>query len=363
MAEEDESSEKPFEATPRKIEEARKRGEVPVSQDLITFSVYLGVLVMAALAGLWAVERSGSAMMTFLTSPEILADSVFGGGNRHAYGGVFWALLGTVFVWLSLPFLLALLTAFVQGALVFAPSKLAPKLNRISPIKNAKQKYGPEGLFNFAKSFCKLVVYSVVLGLVFQSRIDEILIMPALPVASVLALTSELCFRFLASAAVAILVISAADLAWQRAQFFRRQRMSLKELRDENKETEGDPHTKQARRQKAYDIATNQMLLEVPAADVVVVNPEHYAVALKWERTRGTAPICVAKGVDEVAARIRTVANENGVPIYRDPPTARALHATVDLGEEIPVSQYRAIATAIRFADSIREKAKGRSGQ
>ena len=97
-----------------------------------------------------------------------------------------------------------------------------------------------------------------------------------------------MCFRFLATAAVAILVIAAADLAWQRAQFFRRQRMSLKELRDESKETEGDPHTKQARRQKAYDIATNQMLLEVPGADVVVVNPEHFAVALKWARTPGS---------------------------------------------------------------------------
>lgn len=358
MADEDEGSEKPFEATPRKIEEARKRGEVPISQDLITFSVYLGVLVIASLAGLWATSRIGSAMMTFLSAPEVLAEAVFGVGGRHGYDGVFWAVLGTIFVWFSLPFFLALFTAFVQGALVFAPTKLAPKLSRISPVSNAKQKYGREGLFNFFKSFFKLVVYSVVLGVVFRSRINEILVMPSLPVASNLALMAELCFRFLVAASIAILAISVADLAWQRAQFFRRQRMSLKELRDENKETEGDPHTKQARRQKAYDIATNQMLLEVPDADVVVVNPEHYAVALKWERSRGTAPTCVAKGVDEVAARIRTTAIENGVPIYRDPPTARALHSTVDLGEEIPVAHYRAIASAIRFADAIRDKAR-----
>lgn len=361
MAEEDESSEKPFEATPRKIEEARKRGEVPISQDLITFSVYMGVLITAALGGLWTVERAGSAMVPFLDTPDILAESIFGTGGRHAYGGIFWALFGTVFLWFALPYVLALFTAFVQGALVFAPNKLAPKLSRISPVSNAKNKYGREGLFNFAKSFSKLIIYSVVLWLVFRARVDEIIIMPALPVASNLTLVAELCFRFLATAAVAILVIAAADLAWQRAQFFRRQRMSLKELRDESKETEGDPHTKQARRQKAYDIATNQMLLEVPKADVVVVNPEHYAVALKWERSRGTAPACVAKGVDEVAARIRETAIEHGVPIYRDPPTARALHATVDLGEVIPVVHYRAIAAAIRFADAIRDKARGRS--
>ena len=360
MAEEDESAEKPFEATPRKIEEARKRGEVPISQDLITFSVYLGVLTTAAFAGLWTAERSGSALMAFLDIPEVLAESVFGIGGRHAFGSIFWALFGTVFLWFSIPYFTALFTAFLQGALVFAPQKLAPKLSRISPISNAKQKYGRDGLFNFAKSFAKLIVYSAVLGLVFNSRIAEIVIMPSLPVASNLTLTAELCFRFLASASVAILVISLADLAWQRAQFFRKQRMSLKELRDETKETEGDPHTKQARRQKAYDIATNQMLLDVPDADVVVVNPQHYAVALKWERSRGTAPVCVAKGVDEVAARIRTKAIESGVPIYRDPPTARALHATVDLGHEIPVEHYRAVAAAIRFADTIRQKAKGR---
>jgi flagellar biosynthetic protein FlhB len=149
------------------------------------------------------------------------------------------------------------------------------------------------------------------------------------------------------------------DFLWQRAQFLRRQRMSLKELRDESKETEGDPHTKQMRRQKGYDIAMNQMLSDVPDADVIVVNPEHYAVALTWARSDGTAPVCVAKGVDEIASRIREVAIESGVPIYRDPPTARALFATMEIGDEIPVDHYRAIAAAIRFADAIREKARG----
>ena len=360
MAQDEEGSEKPYEATPRKLEEARKRGEVPISQDLITFSVYVGVLVTAALTGLWSIERAGSALTPFFDTPEILATAVFDIGGRHGFGGLIWAFVGTAVVWLIFPFVMALMTAFAQGALVFAPQKLKPKLSRISPISNAKQKYGRDGLFNFVKSFSKLAVYCTVLGLVFESRLDEILSMPSLPVASALALTAELCFQFLTWACVAIFVFAMADLVWQRAQFFRKQRMSLKEMKDESKETEGDPHTKQARRQKAYDIATNQMLLEVPNADVVVVNPEHYAVALKWVREKGTAPVCVAKGVDDVAARIRRTAIENGVPIYRDPPTARALHSVVDLGDEIPVEHYRAIAAAIRFADTMRAKAKGR---
>ena len=358
MSGEEENDEKPFEATPRKLEEARKRGEVPISQDLITFGVYLGVLTAALLIGAWSVERAGSALLPFIDTPEELAKSVFGLGGRHSYGSLVGAFGMTAAIWLAFPYCFAMMTAFLQGALVFAPTKLQPKLSRISVVGNAKQKYGPDGLFNFVKSLSKLIVYSVVLGFVFNSRLNDILSLPALSVPAALSLTAELCFRFLASASAAILVFAMADLIWQRAQFMRRQRMSLKELKDESKETEGDPHTKQARRQRGYDIATNQMLSEVPGADVVVVNPRHYAVALKWARIPGSAPVCIAKGVDEIAARIRETAIENAVPIFRDPPTARTLHAVVDLGEEIPVEHYRAIAAAIRFADTMRDKAK-----
>ena len=359
MADEDEGSEKPFEATPRKLEEARKRGDFPVSQDLVTFGVYLGVLAAGMFLGLWSINQTGLALLPFIAAPDLLAPEVFGGNGRFVQQDMIVAFSFGTLGWFLLPFLFALGVAFLQGALVFAGQKLQPKLNRISPIKNAKQKYGPDGLFNFAKSAFKLGIYSLVLFLVFRSRLEDILNMPALPVAAILQLTVELCFRFLVASAIVIFVIAVIDFAWQRSQFLRRQRMSLKELKDELKETEGDPYTKQARRQMAQDIATNRMLADVPSADVVVVNPEHYAVALKWVRLRGTAPVCVAKGLDAVADRIREIAGESGVPIYRDPPTARALFATVDIGEEIPVEHYQAIAAAIRFADAMREKARG----
>lgn len=360
MAEEEEGAEKPFEATPRKLQEARKRGEVPISQDLITFGVYLGILIAGGSLGVWSIDRAGSAMLPFLDSPDALAASVFSEGGRHHVTALIVSCLAGAAIWLGFPYLFALASAFAQGALVFAPTKLQPKLSRISFISNAKQKFGREGMFNFAKSFAKMIVYCVVLGLVFRSRLNEILAMPGLSVPAIMKLTAELCFRFIVAAAIAIFAISIVDFFWQRAQFLRRQRMSLKELKDETKETEGDPHTKQQRRQRGYDIATNQMLADVPGADVVVVNPEHYAVALRWDRARGTAPICVAKGVDEIAARIREIAIEHAVPIHRDPPTARALFASVELDEEIPVDHYRAIAAAIRFADAMRDKAKNR---
>lgn len=360
MADEDDSGEKPFEATPRKLEEARRRGEFPISQDLITASVYLGVLLVFLLFGAAIVETGGTALRALLERPDMLADRVFAEGGRLALSGLAVALLVSAGAWLGLPVLMAFAGAAVQQALVFAPEKLKPKLSRISPISNAKQKYGADGLFNFAKSFVKLTIYSIVLALIGWSRMDEILISPLLPLDRALALLADLALQFLLVACAIMLTISMIDYLWQRAQFLRKQRMSLKELRDETKETEGDPHTKQARRQRGYEIATTRMLADVPGADVVVVNPEHYAVALTWQRTRGTAPVCVAKGVDEIAARIRETAIEHGVPIYRDPPTARALFAVMELGREIPVEHYPAIAAAIRFADRMREKAKGR---
>jgi flagellar biosynthetic protein FlhB len=131
--------------------------------------------------------------------------------------------------------------------------------------------------------------------------------------------------------------------------------MSHKDMRDESKESEGDPHLKQARRGRAQEIAMNQMMGDVPFADVVIVNPTHFAVALKWEGSRTSAPKCVAKGVDEVALRMRTIATDANVAIHSDPPTARALFAVVEIGQEIKPEHYAAVALAIRFADTLRK--------
>jgi flagellar biosynthetic protein FlhB len=155
-------------------------------------------------------------------------------------------------------------------------------------------------------------------------------------------------------------VIGAVDFLWQVSEHHRKNRMSHEELKEEVKQSEGDPHMKQQRRQRGMDIATNRMLRDVPSADVVIVNPTHYAVALKWDRGKVGAPVCVAKGVDEIAARIREVAAEAGVPMRRDPATARALHASVEIGQEILPEHYRAVAAAIRFAEAMRAKARFR---
>ena len=155
------------------------------------------------------------------------------------------------------------------------------------------------------------------------------------------------------------LVFGAADYGWQWLQHRRRNMMTRQEMVEEQKESEGDPHTKGQRQQKGRQIAMAQMLQDVAKADVVLVNPTHYAVALKWRRGDRSAPICVAKGVDDLAARIRAKAAEAGVPVHRDPPTARAVYATVEIGQPIRPEHYKSVAAAIRFAEAMRKRAKG----
>lgn len=251
-----------------------------------------------------------------------------------------------------------LMLTIAMRSFVVAPEKLKPKFNKISPLSNAKNKFGRSGLFEFLKSFVKLTIYTVILGAFLWAKMPQMLGSLSLSAGMATVMMLDLCVAFFVIVLLIALVMGAIDVVWQQHEHLRKNRMSHKELMDEVKQNEGDPHMKQHRRQKGYDIAMNQMLAEVPNADVIIVNPTHYAVALKWSKMPGAAPICVAKGVDEIAARIREIACENGVPIHSDPPTARALHATVEIGQEIPPDSYKAVAAAIQFAEKMRRKAK-----
>jgi flagellar biosynthetic protein FlhB len=260
-------------------------------------------------------------------------------------------------VWFALPAGMALLSVLAQRSFVVAPSKLEPKLSRINPVENAKNKYGPTGLFEFAKSALKLLLFCALLGAYLAGRLPQIAgslhAEPRIIGGQMARMTLEFLFVVLLIA----LAIGAVDFFWQHYDHRRRNMMSHKEIRDEHKQNEGDPHVKQQRRQKAMEIASNRMMADVPQADVIIVNPTHYAVALKWSRAPGAAPTCVAKGVDHLAKAIRDAAFEHGVPVHSDPPAARALYAGTDIGQEVDASQYRAVAAAIRFADQMRRRA------
>ncbi|SFT95486.1 EscU/YscU/HrcU family type III secretion system export apparatus switch protein [Sedimentitalea nanhaiensis] len=352
-------SEKSHEATPQKLLKAREKGEVAKSTDLSVAASYGGLLLAALAAGAESVRQLGTTLTVLLDQPESLSDLILTGPASAPVGALLNAVARSLAPWFVIPALAVLLSILAQRAFVVAPSKIQPKLSRISLISNAKNKFGRSGLFEFAKSFVKLLLYSICLGLFLKIRLPDVVALIGSSPMLVASQLARMCIEFLFLVLLIATVIGGIDAVWQHKEHLRKNMMSRKEVTDESKEAEGDPHFKQKRRQRGQEIAMNQMMAEVPNADVIVVNPTHYAVALKWSRTPGAAPICVAKGVDEIAASIRNAANLAGVPIHHDPPTARALHATVELGQEILEEQYLAVAAAIRFAERMRKRAKG----
>lgn len=357
----EEAAAKEHEPTPQKLEEARRRGEVPRSADLATAAGYGGLLLALAAFGPATAERLGTAGMVLLGQADRLAPLMEAGAAPVA-GGLVLALAAGLAPLLLLPAAGALIAWIAQRAVIVTPANLRPRLSRISPIAAAKAKFGRKGLVGFAKNFVKLVVVGAVLWAYLSARLPEIAGLAALDPRVAAARTMAVLTGFLALALAVAAVLGALDLLWQRAEHRRQNRMTRQELLDELKQSEGDPHLRGERRRRGREIAANRMMAEVPKATVVIVNPTHYAVALRWRRGDARAPVCVAKGVDAVAARIREAAAAAGVPLHRDPATARALHATVDVGEEIRPEQFMAVAAAIRFAEAMRARARARHG-
>ncbi len=358
MAEQDESGEKSHEPSQKKLDDARKKGEIPRATDLLTAMGYMGLLLGAVSFGGHSLTNFANVLLPFLEQPERMTSLFFDGNAKPISGQILSAGLAQALPLLLAPTAFVLLTLFATRSFVFSSGKLKPKGSRLSPLENAKNKYGRRGLFEFFKSFAKLSIYSILLTLFIRNQLDGIIGTVRTSPGEVFMMILSLVTQFLFIVVLIAMTIGGIDAFWQRAEHIRKNRMSFKELKDEMKEAEGDPHLKQHRRMKAQELALNQMMAEVPNADVIIVNPTHYAVALKWSRMPGTAPECVAKGVDEIALRIREVATEAGVPIHSDPPTARALFATVDVGQEVDPDHYQPVAAAIRFAQNMREKVR-----
>lgn len=358
MSETDES-EKEFDPTPHKLEEARKRGDLVKSAEITVAASYAGLLLAFTALGGITISRFGEAAERMISDSDLLSEQLFQGNSAQVFGLGFSSLLA-ISPWFLLPVLAVLVALFAQRSIVFSGDKLRPKLNRIDPIANAKQKFGRTGLFEFAKSFVKLNLISILLGFFLWRELDLIFATQQQEAPQGIRALGKMITDFITLLIVISAVMGGADYLWQRFEFFRRNRMTRKELTDEMKQSEGDPHMKAQRRQKGIELATRQMLGDVAKADVVIVNPTHYAVALKWDRASKRAPVCLAKGVDEIARKIREIAMETGVPIHSDPPTARAIFAAIDIGDEIRPEHYKPVAAAIRFAEKMRKAARRR---
>ncbi|MBX2855123.1 MAG: flagellar type III secretion system protein FlhB [Rhodobacteraceae bacterium] len=356
----DDGQEKTLDPTPQKLQQAREKGDVPRSLDANAAAAYLALLAVLLIGSETVGVGLGAPLSSFLGAPHLMAEAMLGPNGAEFSARIMAPVAIAVAPLLLAPMGAVLISLIAQRAIVVAPSKIEPKISRIDPISNAGQKYGPSGLMEFLKNFTKMSAISVILIVILTYRFDDYASLLTVHAKALPGLLLEEAMILIGAATGVAVAIALLDLMWQHYDHQRKLRMSFQEMKEEAKQSEGDPHMKQTRQKRGREIANNRMIQEVPKSDVVIVNPTHYAVALKWSRKPGSAPICVAKGVDEIARRIREKAVEGDVPIHSDPPTARALHASVDLGEEIAPEHYQAVAAAIRFADALRKQMRRR---
>lgn len=353
--EQSEGAERNEEPTQRRLEQAREKGDIAKSNDITTAASYVGLLIVFWGAGAVVLSAAENGQ-AFLESAPFIRSIYPSIPTQSLLTKPIAMLLGLLLV----PAVLVILSLIAQRAIIFTPDKLIPKLSRISLIANAKQKFGMMGIIEFLKSLLKMIISASVLVVFLTYRSDQLVVVMELEPKQGVLLIAQLLAEFFFIITLAVAAIGAVDLILQKQALVRRNRMSRQDMKEETKESEGDPHTKAQRRQRGQEIAMNQMLAEVKNAAVVIVNPTHYSVALKWERGSKDAPIVVAKGVNELALKIRESAGKNGVPVYSDPPTARAIHAVVDIGQPIARGQFEAVAAAIRFSEAMRKRAKQR---
>ena len=346
MAESDASS-KTEEATPRRLEEARRRGDVAKSSDVPSWASLAAVTGVLLTMGGWLSLNLAAQLRPFVAHPE-----AFELANGGAVQLMRRALLDCV------PFLAAVLGAaavagiagnLIQHGFLFTTERLMPDASRISPLKGFERMFGIDGLVHFLKSALKIGLVGAVAWFALKPYVNQFQDLSAVDPMSMLVIAAGM-LRALFFAVLALLGVGAAiDWFWQRQRFQQRMRMSKEDLKEDFRQAEGDPHVKARIKQLRGERARRRMMQNVPSATVVVMNPTHYAVALRYEQGETAAPLCVAKGLDTLALKIREVAEAANVPIIEDAPLARALYATVEIDEAIPREHYEAVAKVIGF--------------
>jgi flagellar biosynthesis protein FlhB len=347
MAEGDDSASRTEEATPRRLEEARKDGDVPKSAELAQVCALAGAFAAVALGGGALARNLADALLPFIAHPDTI--EVSGEAGSHVAWQVMQAASPVLASVLGATMLAGVGGNLIQHGVLFTTAKLAPDFSKISPAEGFKRLFGIDGLMNFLRALLKVLLVSAVAWWVLAPHAAELPGLVTVGPLGVLTYSVDV-GKSLMMAVLALLALGAVlDFIWQRQRFMTRMRMTKEELKEDFKQSEGDPHVKARQRQLRMERAKKRMIQRVPKATVVVVNPTHYAVALRYEQGETPAPECVAKGVDAVALRIREVAEEHGVPVIEDPPLARALYANVEVDQIIPQQHYEAVAKIIGF--------------
>lgn len=347
MAEENEGASRTEEPTPHKLQKAREKGDVVKSADLAPLAALLAAAGVMAVMGGPLSRDLAVGLRSYIAEAWTMSLEGHAGGQLLAQtmqlgAPVLLAVLGTAAV-------AAAAGNLVQHGFMFTPEKLKFEWKKLSPMQGAKRIFGPDGLFNFLKTVVKILLVAGVAWWAVDPHYDELQTLARISPMAILPLAADLMRRLVFAVAVLLAVVTGIDWFWQRHRFIKRMRMTKEELKDEFKQTDGDPHVKARQRQLRLQRSRRRMMAAVPDATVVIMNPTHFAVALKYEPGEAGAPTCVAKGLDTLALKIRDVARDANVPVVEDPPLARALYAAVEIDEQIPPKHYEAVAKVIGF--------------
>jgi len=356
MAESESGQERSEAPTSKKLDDAKKKGQIARSRDFNTMVIIALAATALIVTGKVMVADLGQLMAQyFQPSRQDMFDPI--GVVRWFYGAV---LDG---IWLMTPFLAMMLVAVIfapimVGGWAFSFETITPKLSKLNPIKGLKKVFSAKGLMELVKALAKFFLVAAVALVVIWTNTDEYLQLGSMPVKPALVKAGELLTWAFLLVTIALMVISAIDVPFQIWDHKKQMKMTLQEVKDEMKDTDGKPEVKAKIRQTQREMAEARMMDAVPDADVVITNPTHFAVALKYDPDNMRAPLVLAKGADFVAANIRRVASANEILLLESPPLARALYHTTDIGKEIPHGLYVAVAQVLAYVFQLREVQK-----
>lgn len=359
MAEESQDeSQKTEDPTQKRLDESRQKGQIASSKEINNWFILLG-----------------GAILVFMLAPGMMHDLKGLLGHYISFShdymaapGATGAMLGRLIRQVALIMLvplgilavLAALSSIIQHQPVFALESIKPKFEKISPAKGVKRLFSSRSLVEFVKGILKLCIVGTVATLVVLPEFDRITQLPMMDTAGLIDFVWTLSGWLIIAVLSVMTVIAGLDFTYQKMQHIKQLRMSRQDIKDEMKQSEGDPQVRGRLRQIRRERAQRRMMQAVPQASVIVANPTHYSVALKYELNQMAAPVVVAKGIDAVALRIREIAEEHRIPIVRNAPLARALHAGVEIGEEIPTEHFKAVAEIIGYVLRLKGKLPGR---
>jgi flagellar biosynthetic protein FlhB len=332
--------------TAHRLAEARQKGDVPKSPDVASFATLAGAGTVVILMGGTAARLMTDSLLPFIARPDSIDLSGTGGvgvmrATATAVMPGFWVLGAAVTAGVA--------ANVLQQGFIWAPSKLVPDPSRLSPMKGLERLFGIDGFVHFLKSLAKVTTLGFVAWMIVKPHASTWRNLSALDLAALLPFSAEIFKALMIAALVVLAVIALADFLWQRQRFSARMRMSKEEVKEETRNSEGDPHIKAKLRQLRMQRQRRRMIQSVPKATIVVMNPTHYAVALRYVQGETAAPVCVAKGLDALALKIREIAEEHRIPVVEDPPLARALFAAMEVDDVIPKEHFQAVAKIIGF--------------